>query len=141
MSTPTTTTIAIAPAHPMGQGSQTKGGHHNAWRAQPKFQPSDKLSLVSTVNPWRPNSLGWSFYNAVLAPCPATVSDALAVGKAKGYPARVVQGHLRWLYTWGGSYLAVNGSTYAAPAAPVVATVAPVAPVVATTGKGRGKKS
>lgn len=130
MTTTSTPTIAVAPT--MGeQGSRKTGGHYNAYRATPVFAPTATLRLVSAVNPWRPMSPGHAFYTAVLANNPATVSDAIALGAKAGLKAREVQNHLRWLYTWGGAYLEVDGKLFAAPA-PVVAPKA-VAP--------KGKKS
>ena len=136
MSTTTTqVTTPVAPA--MGpQGSSTPGGHYVAYRNQSKFDLGASLKLVSTVNPWRPNTPGHAFYVGVLSQGPATVGAAIELAKSskpRSFKASEVQAHLRWLYTWGGAYLEVNGKLFAAP--PATAT----APVQAPS-KPRGKK-
>ena len=114
--TVTPTTIAVAPA--MGKvGKATAGGHVTAWRLQPAFAPTSTIKLVSTVNPWRANTPGHKFYVAVLAKNPATVQAALTLGATAGFNAAECQKHLRWLFTWGGAYLQVNGKLYSAPVA------------------------
>lgn len=122
-------TIAIAPAHPAGQGHSTQGGHVIAWRAQPRFALSDTLTLVAGTNPWRPGTPSAAFYNQVLAAMPAgsTVAQCLEFAKATvGNKSGRTHDQLRWLYTWGGSYLAVNGQVYNPPvAAPAPAPAAP----------------
>jgi hypothetical protein len=125
------TTMSATPNTPVAPvvgkvGSSVKGGHIEAYRAQAKFLPSDTLRVIpGTNNPWRPGTPGHAFYTAVLANGPATVGAAIEMA-AKSKPsfrAVDVQGHLRWLYTWGGAYLEVNGKLYSseAPAAPAKA--------------------
>jgi hypothetical protein len=86
--------------------------HDEALRAQGNFALTDKLELISPVNPWKPGSYGDQFYKAALARNPATVQDAITLAAPAGFSAADVQGHLRWLYTWGGEYLRVNGERY-----------------------------
>jgi hypothetical protein len=115
------TTVINTPVAPVvgSVGSSSKGGHILAYRAQAKFLLTDTLRIVpGSNNPWRPNTPGYLFYSQVLANAPATVGAAIEMG-AKSKPAfRAVdvQGHLRWLYTWGGAYLEVNGKLHSAPA-------------------------
>lgn len=132
----TTTPVATTPVAPV-QGQQGQvlrhGGHIVAYKAQPKFDSAATLELISGTNPWRPSTPGSDFWVKVLAklPTPATVSDALALGAKAGLKPVAVQGHLRWLYTWGGSYIRVAGNVYSPPVASPVAPVA--APVKAPT--------
>jgi hypothetical protein len=120
------TIISNTPVAPVvgAQGSSTPGGHYVAYKAQGRFDLSASLKLVSSTNPWRPNTPGFRFYQAVLAKAPATVGAAVTLGVASGFKAREVQNHLRWLYTWGGSYVEIGGKLFAAPVAPVQAPVA-----------------
>jgi hypothetical protein len=103
------------------QGTSTPGGHYVAYRNQAPFALEASLKLISGTNPWRPNTPGTRFYTAVLAKNPATVAAAIALGKDAGFKAREVQNHLRWLYTWGGSYVEVGGKVYSPPVAPAPA--------------------
>jgi hypothetical protein len=124
----TITTTAVAPT--VGQqGTKTHGGHYNAYRACPPFAPTATLELISGSNPWRPATPGHSFYTQVLAQKPATIGKALELGAKAGFKVGEVQGHLRWLYTWGGSYIKIGGQVFS-PVAPT--PVAPMAPKVAT---------
>lgn len=141
----TPVTTAVAPV--VGQvGHKAKhGGHYLAYKAQAAFAGSDTLAIVAgTNNPWRPGTPGHAFYSAVLSQAPATVADAIALGAKAGFKASAVQGHLRWLFTWGGAYLAVNGLLYGgtvAPAAPAPAAPAPAAPAsVLIPAKGKKGK-
>lgn len=104
------TTVAVAPAHPEGQGKANAGGHVKAWRNQPSFAVTAKLSLVSPVNPWRPGTPGHKFWPVLQEA--KTVQQAIDNAAKIGLTARQVQGHLRWLYTWGGAYLQVDGALY-----------------------------
>jgi hypothetical protein len=146
----TVTNTPVAPSHPEGQGTSTKGGHYVAFKAQGNFAPEATFERISATNPWRPNTPGFRFYAAVLAGTPSTVADVLALGKEAGFKASDVQGHLRWLFTWGGSYIRVAGKVYAAPAgsapevqAPVAAPAlpAPAAPVKASKAPAKGRKA
>lgn len=113
---PAQATTPVAPSHPAGQGSSTPGGHYVAYKAQPKFDLESSIKLVSSVNPWRPGTPGHVFYSKVLAQNPGSVAKAVALGETAGFKAREVQNHLRWLFTWGGSYVEIGGKLYAAPA-------------------------
>lgn len=126
-------TVAVAPSHPGGQGSRKVGGHIAAFRAQPKFALDASLKLVSGVNPWRPNTPGHDFYVAVLSHNPKSVGAAIDLGKKAGLNAGEVQGHLRWLYTWGGAHIEIGGKLYAPPAS------APSVPAVVQSAKAPAK--
>lgn len=112
---PVTANTPVAPVNG-AQGKATPGGHVTAWRAQAKagFNPTHSLKLLSTTNPWRPNTPGHTFWVKALAvsPAPATVGAALDLAKKAGIKGAA--GHLAWLYTWGGAYVSVNGKTYPA---------------------------
>jgi hypothetical protein len=102
------------------QGQKTvHGGHYTAYRAQSAFAPTATLKLISGSNPWRPNTPGHTFYTAVLSKAPATVSAALELGAKVGFKASASQAHLRWLYTWGGSYVQIDGKVFSPPVVPV----------------------
>jgi hypothetical protein len=111
-----TSVTAVAPAHPVGVGSSKKGGHVVAFRAQKAFPLDATLELISSTNPWRPNTPGNTFFEKVLRANPKTVQAAVDLGKAISISEPDVQGHLRWLFTWGGSYIKVAGQLYSAPA-------------------------
>jgi hypothetical protein len=129
----TITTTPVAPT--MGaQGKSTPGGHYSAYRAQPRFAVEATMRLISGTNPWRPNTPGHRFYTAVLAKNPATVAAAIALGKDAGFKAREVQDHLRWVYTWGGSYVEIGGKVFSPP-------VAPAAPKAPAKAKSKSKVS
>lgn len=133
----TVDTTPVAPA----QGEQgvrlSHGGHIQAYKAQASFAPTATLELISGTNPWRRNTLGHDFYVKVLGNAPKTVADALAIGAKAGLKARDVQGHLRWLYTWGGSYIRIAGNVYSPPVAPVSEPVAPKAEKPAKVRKSK----
>lgn len=136
---PTITTTPVAPT--VGQqGQKTHGGHYTAYRAQPAFAPTASLELISGNNPWRPYTPGHNFYVQVLAKTPATIGAALELAKGAGIKANDAQKHLRWLYTWGGSYIRVDGQVYSPPQAPV-RMLTPggefVPPLVPKTPKGK----
>jgi hypothetical protein len=100
------------------QGSRKPGGHYQAYKAQPAFAPTATLRLISGSNPWRPNCPGYDFYVQVLSQSPATVQAAIDMAAKAKTPQKAaeVQKHLRWLYTWGGSYLEVDGKLANLPA-------------------------
>jgi hypothetical protein len=120
------TTQASTPVAPVvgSQGSSTPGGHYVAYRAQGAFALDASLKLISGSNPWRPNTPGFRFYTAVLAKSPATVGAAVTLGKDAGFKPREVQNHLRWLYTWGGSYVEIGGKVFSPPVGTAPAPVA-----------------
>jgi hypothetical protein len=103
------------PRSPPGQRVSSPGAHIAAWKAQPKFVLEATLRPINTINPWRPNTSGHRFYTKVLSQNPATVGDAMALGTKAGFSAHKIQEHLRWLYTWGGSYIEIAGQVYAKP--------------------------
>lgn len=108
-----TANTPVAPVNGQ-QGKATPGGHVTAWRACAKagFTPTHSVKLLSTTNPWRPNTPGHAFWTKCLSttPAPATVADVYANAKKAGIKGAA--GHLAWLYTWGGAYVAVNGKQY-----------------------------
>jgi hypothetical protein len=99
------------------QGTSTPGGHYVAYKAQPIFAPTATLELISGTNPWRHNTPGFDFYTMVLAQKPATVQKAIELGAAskRKFTGPEVQNHLRWLYTWGGSYIRIGGKVFSPP--------------------------
>src|SRR5262245_51022286 len=113
-------------AHNTGpQGKASAGAHVMAWRGCAPLAPTATLAWApgyTPVNPWRPHTPGAAFYTAVLAPTlaagngTATVQAVIAAGATAGLKAAAVQGHLRWLYTWG-PWLTVNGLLYGQPSA------------------------
>jgi hypothetical protein len=123
MSTVTTTSIAVAPS-PAPRGHSDKGAHVLAWRGQKAFDPTSTIRLLNpSVNPWRAVESA-DFYSKVLCnPDVTTVQQAidLAIKLRICKSAARVQGHLRWLYTWGPGWLEVNGQLYGQSAAPVEA--------------------
>jgi hypothetical protein len=126
----TITTTAVAPT--VGQqGTKIHGGHVDAYRACPPFAPTASLELISGSNPWRPTSPGHSFYTQVLAHKPATIGKALELGAKAGFKVGEVQGHLRWLFTWGGSYIKVDGKVFSEPKSDAPKAVTPKAPKAA----------
>ena len=116
--------VTIAPAHPVGVGKATPGGHIKAWRAQPAFAAEAKLNIIG-ANLWRPNSPAHRFYEQVLTKAPATVGECIemAKGLAEPFTEKQIQGHLRWMFTANGAFLEVDGQRYSAPVAPVKAKV------------------
>jgi hypothetical protein len=82
------------------------------------FSLEASLELISGSNPWRPGTPGSNFWSQVLSKNPATVAAAVAMGKDAGFKAREVQNHLRWLYTWGGSYVRIGGAVFVPPVQP-----------------------
>jgi hypothetical protein len=125
MNTNVTVSTPVAPR--MGdQGSSTPGGHVQAWRAQKNFDPAASFELISATNPWRAKRSA-IFFDKVLAatPAPTTIGQVLANAEKLGFKAGECQRHLRWLYTWGGSYIRIGGQVFTPPpagAAPAVAT-------------------
>jgi hypothetical protein len=126
-------TISVAPMATVVDQPLTMDAHRKAWRRQPDFPTTDVVKLVSGTNPWRHHSLGWKFYELVLRHHPeATVAELIEWSKPHVIGAMEVQEHLRWLFTWGGSYVAINGELYS----PV-----PVAEVVEVVPRARKKKA
>jgi hypothetical protein len=112
------------------QGTSTPGGHYVAYKSQPVFSPEATLELISGTNPWRPNTPGFDFYTMVLAQKPATVQKAIELGanSKRKFTGPEVQNHLRWLYTWGGSYVRIGGKVFSPPPGAVRAPKAPAKP-------------
>ncbi len=109
--------VAIAPAHPAGQGKSQPGGHIQAWRAQPAFAPEATLTVIGG-NLWRPGTPAHRFYEQVLGlGTVQTVQECIdkAGSLAEPFTAKQVQGHLRWMYTANGAFLEVDGQRYSAP--------------------------
>jgi hypothetical protein len=105
-------TASLAPLPPNLE-PLANGKHVLAWKRQPTFAPTDRLTLTTDNNPWAYNTPGYRFFEAVMRQRPATVADAISMAKAhdggKVRTERIgsAQGHLRWLYTWG-PHLIVN---------------------------------
>jgi hypothetical protein len=60
--------------------------------------------------------LGWKFYELVLRPNPeSTVGGLLEIGRQNAIGYAESMEHLRWLFTWGGSYIEINGKLYSPP--------------------------
>lgn len=115
MNTNVTVSTPVAPR--MGtQGSSTPGGHVQAWRAQKNFALEASFELISATNPWRAKRSA-IFFDRVLAatPAPTTIGQVLANAEKLGFKPGESQRHLRWLYTWGGSYIKVGGQVFTPP--------------------------
>jgi hypothetical protein len=131
-----TVNTPVAPVQGV-QGSSTPGGHYIAFRACAPFQAASTFALVSSVNPWRPATPGHKLWVQVLSQNPGTIGNVLAMAQERlGFKPRETQGHLRWLHTWGGSYMVVDGQRYAAVATPFDKAEFPPLP----NTKGKGKK-
>lgn len=89
-------------------------GHIKAFVTQPHFSEKSEVQLFSVINPWRPYSFGFRFHSHVLmqAHYPATIEEIIDIGIAAGFSPEDTHGHLRWLYTWGGAYLIVDGENF-----------------------------
>jgi len=104
-----------APGERLSPASQ----HHTDWKAQPNFAPDGTIKLVSPENPWAllgrsgRNGKGYQFFVKVMAKGPATVQEAIDLGKEIGLKPGQVQGHLRWLYTWG-PFVEIDGKLFEA---------------------------
>jgi hypothetical protein len=94
-----------------------RGEHLRAYNECKPFPETAKLSLISAVNPWRPGSAGGKFHAVLTAVCAngaTTVQSVIEAGKVAGFEANEAMDHIRWLYTWGGGYLSVDGLVYPA---------------------------
>src|SRR5215469_10113616 len=73
--------VANTPVAPVNgsQGKASPGGHVKAWRSQAAFSDNATIALLSTTNPWRPNTPGHAFWAKCLAvsPAPSTVGAAM----------------------------------------------------------------
>ena len=87
--------------------------HTSAWRAHKAFPVSATIKMLVSVPRWRPGSRGADFHAKVLSQNPATVADAITLGKAVGIRAGQVQSFLRYLYTWG-DQVEIGGVRYTA---------------------------
>ena len=117
---PVNPTIAIAPSATFVGRPVELDMHRKAFRIQPDFAMDATYKLVSGTNPWRPYGLGWNFWEKVLRHHPeGVVGELLKLGRPHGIGDMEGMEHLRWLFTWGGSYIEINGQLYAPP--PVLA--------------------
>jgi hypothetical protein len=85
--------------------------HEKRWRDCNDFSHDVTLVLIpGRPNPWTPGSDGDRFYKEVLvAAKPKTVGEAIEAAKKLIPPLKNgVQGHLRWLWTWG-DYIRIGG--------------------------------
>jgi hypothetical protein len=119
-------TISVAPqAHVAGKPLELDA-HRKAFRIQPDFALDATVKLASGTNPFRHRSLGWQWYESVLRPTfdrveVITVGELLRLGRPHGIGDVEGMEHLRWLFTWGGSYVEIGGHLYSDP--PVVQRV------------------
>jgi hypothetical protein len=87
--------------------------HTAAWRAHKAFPLGATITMLTNTPRWRPGSRGADFYAKVLSQGPATVGDAIVLGKKFGYSPGRVQSFLRFLYTWG-DQVEIDGQRYVA---------------------------
>lgn len=86
--------------------------HKRAFRLCKSFNENDKVRLLSTHNPWRPNAHGNNLFEYVLRVKPeTTIGQILDDAEAIGYYRTDVMKFIRWLYTWG-DFLEINGQRY-----------------------------
>jgi hypothetical protein len=103
---------------PISPSSGSPVAHVRAWKSQEDFAWESTIRLVSGTNPWRPNSLGWPLFEYVLRVNPAsTVGEILQIATGYGFGYDDTMRHLRWLYTWGGAYIEIDGRLYNPPPA------------------------
>ena len=88
---------------------QEKSEHERRRAAQRPFSLKAKLELTTKYCPWHPRSEGALFHKILVERTPCTVEEIVLY--ARGITATRVQGHLRWLYTWG-DYLKVDGKLW-----------------------------
>ena len=109
-------TIAIAPSATVVGRPVELDMHRKMFKVQPDFPGEARVRLVSGTNPWRPNSLGWRFYELVLRHHPeSTVGELCRLGIPHLIAQEEAMEHLRWLFTWGGSYVEIGGRLFAPP--------------------------
>lgn len=113
-------TISVAPQAHMAGRPLELDAHRKAFRIQPDFPLDASVKLVSGTNPWRYQGLGWHFYEKVLRPTfnrvdTSTVGELLRLGRPHGIGDAEGMEHLRWLFTWGGSYVEIDGHLYSDP--------------------------
>jgi hypothetical protein len=86
--------------------------HKIAWRRCKNFPLTATVHVISSHNPWRPNSRAWNLFEHVLRVKPiTTIGEIMADATAIGYYESDVMQHLRWLYTWG-DFIEVNGQRH-----------------------------
>lgn len=86
--------------------------HKIAWRRCKNFELSATVRVLSSHNPWRPNSLGYPLFEQVLRVKPiTTIGEILDDAQKIGYYREHAMAHLRWLYTWG-DFIEINGQRY-----------------------------
>jgi hypothetical protein len=111
--------------------------HVQAARNQADFPADAKLKINGNV--WSEGCPGHRFYTEVLAQKPSTVQKAIDLaGKLEQpFTVKMVQAHLKWMFTANGGHLEVDGTTYATPAK---ATKEPKAAKPAPKAKAKAKK-
>jgi hypothetical protein len=115
--------------------------HFRAWRLQKNFPLTATIEMLVNVPRWRPGGVGHDFWVRAMHKGPKTVAEAIALGKEIGLTAGEVQGHLRWLYTWG-DQVKIGGHQYASTAQ--IETIGPElvpAPAPAEAPKAKGKNA
>lgn len=98
--------------------------HVVAFRRCKPFDPRSSVRVISTHNPWRPNSRAWNLFEQVLrVKTNTTIGGILEDAEAIGYYRADVMRHLRWLFTWG-DFIEIDGMRYF-PKEPEAITPAP----------------
>jgi hypothetical protein len=109
--------------------------HTDAFKACKAFPREATVRVISTHNPWRPGSLGWPLFEAVLRKKTNwTVGEVIDDAVGIGYDAHVAMSNLRWLYTWG-DFIEIDGKRYF----PEIKEAPVEAPVKKTNAKSRDK--
>jgi hypothetical protein len=86
--------------------------HVVAWKRCKPFPENATVQVISTHNPWRPNSLGWPLFENVLRKkTTTTVGQILRDASDIGFDPFNTMQHLRWLYTWG-DFIEIDGQRY-----------------------------
>jgi hypothetical protein len=108
--------IAVAPAVNLPENAIIRDAHRKYFRRQPDFPTDATVKLLTGVNPWRAYGLGWNFYEKVLRHHPeSTVGELLTWGRKANIGEMETMEHLRWLFTWGGSYVEIGGRLFSPP--------------------------
>jgi hypothetical protein len=112
--------------------------HFRAWRLQKNFPLDASIEMLTNTPRWRPGGEGHDFWMRAMSKGPKTVAEAIALGKAIGLSAGIVQQHLRWLYTWG-DQVRIGGHRYDEATVQIPATA--VSSLVPATPKAKKAKA
>jgi hypothetical protein len=117
--------VAISPVAQRSETKAQKDAHKLAFRATKPFPLDAMVTFGTTTNPWR--GRGYVFFEAVIRPrlaTGATVSELILAGQQvinpctnQPFSKALCVDFLRWLYTWGGGHMLVNGNQWSPPAA------------------------